>query len=224
MSWSLIGRMPYAGRCWVWTNTESIKESEDLESTRDFKTISGRVSDVRKKGEWVRIWKTDVLRVRVSHEGVQCILRSCRVSRTAQSFFESGLEDVDLSWSDLDAQALAEAKLDFGQSLQHVQQCHRRGKAFCQDSVDIPVELAFCLSQVWRKVRSGGLLLFRSWALALSRARIVVLLLGIGRTFARLVVRPVKSQTLVQTYFQKIWSSGFMGEFSFLFPVSASIA
>jgi len=28
---------------------ESIKESEDPESTRDFKTISGRVSDVRER-------------------------------------------------------------------------------------------------------------------------------------------------------------------------------
>src|SRR5882724_2907860 len=34
---------------------------------------------------------------------------------------------------------------------QHVQQCHKRGKACCQDSPDIPVELAFCLSQVSKK-------------------------------------------------------------------------
>jgi len=32
-------------------------------------------------------------------------------------FFESKLEDVDLSWSVLDTWALEEAKVDFGQSL-----------------------------------------------------------------------------------------------------------
>src|SRR5882672_5433089 len=45
------------------------------------------------------------------------ILGSCKVSRTAQSFFESMLEDMDLSCSVLDAQALEEAEVDFGQSL-----------------------------------------------------------------------------------------------------------
>src|SRR5882724_5393052 len=37
--------------------------------------------------------------------------------KTAQSFFKSVPEDMDLSWSVLDAQALEEAKVDFGQSL-----------------------------------------------------------------------------------------------------------
>ena len=45
------------------------------------------------------------------------ILRLCEVSRTAQSFFESKLEDVDLSCSVLDACGLEEAELDFRQSL-----------------------------------------------------------------------------------------------------------
>jgi len=72
----------------------------------------------------------------------------------------------------------------------------------------------------WWKVRSGELLLFRSWALALGRARVVVVLLGLGITFARLVVRLVGVRLLFGLCFQKIWSSGFMGEFSFLFPVS----
>jgi len=65
MSRSLIGRIPYAGRCWVWTNTESIKESEDPESTRDFKTISGRVSDVRERVSESGFERADALRVRV---------------------------------------------------------------------------------------------------------------------------------------------------------------
>src|SRR5882724_3777253 len=45
------------------------------------------------------------------------ILGSCGVSRTAQSFFESELVDMDLSCSAFDARALDEAKVDFGQSL-----------------------------------------------------------------------------------------------------------
>src|SRR5882724_7689379 len=45
------------------------------------------------------------------------ILGSCRVSRTAQSFFESELVDTDLSCSVFDALALEDAKVDFGQSL-----------------------------------------------------------------------------------------------------------
>src|SRR5882672_8456904 len=46
------------------------------------------------------------------------ILGSCTVSRTAQSFFESELEDADLSCSVLDAWALEEAEVYFGQSLE----------------------------------------------------------------------------------------------------------
>src|SRR5882724_3351353 len=33
----------------------------------------------------------------------------------------------------------------------HVQRCHKRGKACCQDGADAPVELAFRLSQVSKK-------------------------------------------------------------------------
>jgi len=41
-----------------------MKESEDLESTRDFKTISGRVSDVRKRVSDSGFERADALRVR----------------------------------------------------------------------------------------------------------------------------------------------------------------
>jgi len=59
-SWSLIGRMQYAGRCWSWTNTESIKRSEiwnPQETSRPY------LKGVRcqEKGEWVRIERADVL-------------------------------------------------------------------------------------------------------------------------------------------------------------------
>src|SRR5882724_4675403 len=56
----------------------------------------------------------------------------------------------------------------------HVQWCHKRGKACCQDGTDAPVELAFHLSRVSMKGWSGGLLLFGRGALALGRAGIVV--------------------------------------------------
>jgi len=48
-----------------------MKESEDLESTRDFKIISGRVSDVRKRVSESGFERAGALRVRVLHEGVQ---------------------------------------------------------------------------------------------------------------------------------------------------------
>ena len=47
------------------TQNQSMKESEDLESTRDFKTISGRVLDVRKRVSESGFERVDVLRVRV---------------------------------------------------------------------------------------------------------------------------------------------------------------
>src|SRR5882724_8047063 len=50
-------------------NTESIKESEDPESTRDFKTISRRVSDVRERVSESGFERADALRVRVFTRG-----------------------------------------------------------------------------------------------------------------------------------------------------------
>ena len=70
------------------------------------------------KSEWVRIWKSECIESKgFCMREFNAVFRSCGVSRTAQSFFESMLQDADLSWSDLDAQALEEAELDFGQSL-----------------------------------------------------------------------------------------------------------
>jgi len=43
-----------------------MEELEDLESTRDFKIISGRVSDVRERVSESGFERVDVLRVRVS--------------------------------------------------------------------------------------------------------------------------------------------------------------
>ena len=56
-------------------------------------------------------------------------------------------------------------------------------------------------------------------SLALSRAGVVVVLLGIGRTFAGLDVRPVRVRLQFGLISRRSGSLGFSGEFSFLFPV-----
>ena len=73
-----------------------MKELEDLESTRDFKTISRRVLDVRKRVSESGFERVDASKSFHMRE-FNVILGSCGVSRTAQSFFESMPEDVDLS-------------------------------------------------------------------------------------------------------------------------------
>ena len=50
-------------------NTESTKESEDPESTRDFRTISGRVLEVRERVSESGFERADVLRLRVFSQG-----------------------------------------------------------------------------------------------------------------------------------------------------------
>jgi len=152
MSQSLIGGMPYAGRFWVWTNTESMKESEDLESTRDFKIIFGRVSEVRKRVSESGFERADALRVRVFTRGSSMqILKSCRVSRTAQSFFKSVPEDMNFHDQTWMLGLWQKPSWIFNSPRRCVQQCHKRGKACCQDGAVAPVELAFNLSQVLMK-------------------------------------------------------------------------
>jgi len=58
-----------------------------------------------------------VLEVMISQRKFNAILGSCEVSRTAQSFFESMLEDADLSCSSAGCSGFGEAEVDFGQSL-----------------------------------------------------------------------------------------------------------
>src|SRR5882724_11373701 len=69
------------------------------------------------------------------------------------------------------------------------------------------------------KVGSGGLLLFRSGAPALGRAQVIVLLLGLQRTFARLVVRLRRVRLLFGLVSGGSGSASFAGYFSTLFPV-----
>src|SRR5882724_8600969 len=68
-------------------NTESIKESEDPESTRDFKIISGRVSVVRERVSESGFERADALRVRVFARGSSMQSLGCVESRGLLSLF-----------------------------------------------------------------------------------------------------------------------------------------
>jgi len=79
-------------------NTESIKGVGRSESTREFKTISESVSDVKESVSESGFERVDGIESKSFRtREFNTILRSCGVSRTAQSFFESMPEDVDLS-------------------------------------------------------------------------------------------------------------------------------
>src|SRR5882724_4872126 len=64
-----------------------MKESEDLESTRDFKTISGRVSEVRKRVSESGFERADALRVRVFTRGSSTQSLGCVESQGLLSLF-----------------------------------------------------------------------------------------------------------------------------------------
>src|SRR5882724_3069902 len=129
-----------------------MKELEDPESTRDFKTISGRVSDVRKRVSESGFERADALRVRVFAQGASTQSLGCAESRGLLSLFSSPCQKMwtcpDQTWT-LGLWHKPSWILD--SPWQHVQLCHRRGKSCCQDGTDILVELASCLSQVSKK-------------------------------------------------------------------------
>jgi len=116
-------------------------------------------------------------------------------------FFESVLEDMDLSWSGLGMLGLWQ-KLSWisGQSLATCPVVHKRGKACCQDSADIPVELAFHLSQVSKKGQEWWTSSVWKLSPCLGRAGVVIVLFVIGRTFARLVIRPERVRLLLDLF------------------------
>src|SRR5882724_13497215 len=124
-----------------------MKESEDLGSTRDFKTISGRVSDVRKRVSDSGFERADVLRVRIFASGSSAQSSGCVESQGPLSLFSSPCWKMqtcpDQTWM---LELWWKLSWILGSLWQCVQQCHKRGKACCQDGADITVELAFCLS------------------------------------------------------------------------------
>src|SRR5882724_12036963 len=122
-----------------------MKESEDLESTRDFKIR--RVLEVRERVSESGFERADALRVRFFTQGSSMQSSGHVESQGLLSLFSS------LCWK---MQTFPDQTWMLGlwwklscisDSLwQCVQQCHKRGKACCQDGTDIPVELTFCLS------------------------------------------------------------------------------
>ena len=64
MSQSLTGGMPYAGRCWVQMNVELMKQSDDLESTRDLRIISGSLLEVNERISESGFERVDALSIR----------------------------------------------------------------------------------------------------------------------------------------------------------------
>src|SRR5882672_4192882 len=94
-----------------------MKELEDPESTRDFRIVSGRVSEVKERVSESGFERAEVLRVMNFAQGSSTQSSGHAKSRGLLSlFFASVPEDADLSCSVLEAQALEEAEVDFGQS------------------------------------------------------------------------------------------------------------
>src|SRR5882724_559568 len=133
-------------------NTESMKESEDPESTRDFRTVFGRVSDVKESVSEPGFERADALRVMVFTQGSLMQSSGHAESRGLLSLFLNPCRKMwicpDQTWM-----------LGLWQKLswildspwRHVQRCHKRGKVCCQDGAVSPGELAFHPSRVSKK-------------------------------------------------------------------------
>src|SRR5882724_3908251 len=131
-----------------------MKESEDLESTREFKTKFGRVSDVRERVSESGFERVDALRVRVFARGSSTQSSGHAESQGLLSLFSNPCRKMwicpDQIWT-LGVWWKPSWILD--SPWRRVQRCHKRGKACCQDGADAPVELAFCLFRVLKKGR-----------------------------------------------------------------------
>src|SRR5882724_5975257 len=129
-----------------------MKELEDPESTRDFKTISRRVSDVRKRVSESGFERVDALRVRFFARGSSTQSLGCVESRGLLSLFSNLCQKTwicpDQTWMH---GLWWKPSWILDSPWQCVQWFHKRGKACCQDSAEVPVELAFHLSQVLKK-------------------------------------------------------------------------
>src|SRR5882724_3737459 len=133
-------------------NTESMKELEDPESTRDFRTVFGRVLDLKESVSESGFERVDVLRVMVFAQGSLMQSSGHVESRGLLSLFSNLCRKMwicpDQTWM-LGLWQKPNWILD--SPWRRVLWCHRRGKACCQDSADVPVELAFHISQVSKK-------------------------------------------------------------------------
>src|SRR5882724_11636266 len=163
-----------------------MKESYDPESTRDFRTIFGRVSDVKESVSESGFERADVLRVRVFARGSSMQSSGRAGSRGLLSLFSSPCRKTricpDQTWM-LGLWRKLSWILD--NLWRCVQKHHKSGRACYQCGAVSPEALVFRLYRVWKTDRECWAFV-RYGALVLGRAGTGVLLLG--RAFAGLVV------------------------------------
>jgi len=153
-----------------------------------------------------------------SHEEFNAILRSCRVSRTAQSFFESELW-IGLLLISLDTRLwrklswILDSPCDVSSSATKEQSLLSNGAVSPGSS--FPSFLSF------EKVWECGLLLLGSWALALVEPELLFFA-WIGKPLD--LLSTWKSQTFVRSCFQRFRKHEFHGYFTVSFQYWASIA
>src|SRR5882724_2082073 len=131
-----------------------MKESEDPESTRDFKIISGRVLDVRERVSESGFERVDALRVMIFAQGSLTQSSGRAKFRGLLSLFLNPCQKTQICPVQTWMLGLWWKPSWISDSpWRHVLRCHKRGKAYCQDGADVPVVLAFHLSRVSRKGR-----------------------------------------------------------------------
>src|SRR5882724_7753277 len=129
-----------------------MKESEDPESTRDFKIISGRVSDVRERVSESGFERADALRVMIFARGSLTQSSGRAKFRGLLSLFSNPCRKTRICPVQTWMLGLWRKPSWISDSpWRCVLRCHKRGKAYCQDGADVPVVLAFLLSRVLRK-------------------------------------------------------------------------
>src|SRR5882672_561283 len=132
-------------------NAESMKESEDPESTRDLRVIFGRVSDVKEIVSESGFERADALRMRNSTRGSSTQSSGRTESRGLLSLFSSP------SWwtwtcpvRSLMLGLWRKLRWTLDSLWRRVRRHHKRGRACCQDGALSPEELVFHLYQVWK--------------------------------------------------------------------------
>jgi len=95
----------------------------------------------------------------------------------------------------------------------------KKGKACCQDSADTPVDLLSGLSKFQRKSGAVDFFCSEEEPFALSRARVVVFLLGIEEPLPDLLSDLLEFVIVFRLVSRRSGSLGFMGEVLFFIPV-----
>src|SRR5882672_11842881 len=145
-------------------NAESMKESEDPESTRDLRVIFGRVSDVKEIVSESGFERADALRMRNSAQG-SSTQSSCHAeSRGLLSLFSS------LSWwtqtclvRSLTLGLWMKPRWTLDSLWRHVRRYRKRGRACYQVGAVSPGESVFRLYRVWKTDREWGPSSVRKW-------------------------------------------------------------